>query len=388
MPNILYLDFESRAKVALEEVGLDNYSRVANILMLGWALNEKKVQLWFPSTPMPSELSQELSNPETLLVAWNAQFERVLFDKVLHMSLPINRFRDGMILARSLSMPGKLESVCEIMKIGKDEAKISDGKRLIKLFCEPNGEDGLPTLYGKSDGFNDPRDYPLDWKMFQDYCIRDVEVERNLWHKMQKLSFPEEQWNDWFLDQEMNDYGLPINMERARKALRLAERFKDESQKTLNRMTGLENANSRTQLLPWLEERGYAWGSLLKNYVDFELKNPQSQLTPEAREVLLLRQKSSQNSYKKLERMLLQVGPDGRLRYQFMYCGAARTGRWSSAGTQVQNLPRPIKAVEKNMEHALELVDREAYDEILKEFGGSTLPFVASCLRMMIEVAA
>lgn len=384
----LFLDYETKGPLDLEDYGLDNYSRKAKPLILGWALDNRKIQPWLPPASMPAELETALRDPTVTKIAWNAQFERVISAQCLNLQIPIPQWRDPMILARSLSMPGKLESVCEIMKIGKDEAKISDGKRLIKLFCEPNGEEGLPTLYGKSDGFNDPRDYPLDWKMFQDYCIRDVEVERNLWHKMQKLSFPEEQWEDWFLDQEMNDFGLPINMERARKALRLAERFKAESQINLNRMTGLENANSRTQLLPWLEERGYAWGSLLKNYVDFELKNPQSQLTPEAREVLLLRQKSSQNSYKKLERMLLQVGPDGRLRYQFMYMGAARTGRWSSAGTQVQNLPRPIKAVEKNMEHALELVDREAYDEILKEFGGSTLPFVASCLRMMIEVAA
>jgi DNA polymerase bacteriophage-type len=382
----LFLDYESKGRLDLEDYGLDNYSRCATPLMLGWALNERKVQVWFPPTPMPSELEQALHDPTVTKISWNAQFERVISRRCLGLSIPIPQWRDPMVLARSLSMPGKLKTVCEVMKIGKDEAKIKDGERLIKLFCEPNGEEGMPTLYGKSDGFNDPRDYPLDFRMFIDYCIRDVEVERNLWYKMQKLSFPEKQWEDWFLSEEMNEYGLPINVERARKALGLAERFKRESQATLNALTGLENANSRDQLLPWLEERGYAWGSLLKNYVDFELKNPNSNLTPEARAVLELRQKSSQNSYKKLEAMLRQVGPDGRLRYQFSYFGAARTGRWSSMGVQVQNLPRPIKKVEKDMQRALNLIDSEDYNTILKEYDGSTLPFIASCLRMFIEV--
>ena len=203
---------------------------------------------------------------------------------------------------------------------------------------------------------------------------------------MEKLSFPEEQWADWHLDQKINETGIPINLARARKALALAERYKKESREKLNQLTGLENANSRDQLLPWLEARGYAWGSLLKNYVEMELKNAVSKLTAEAREVLLLRQKSSQNSYKKLERLLAQTGPDGFLRYQFMYMGAARTGRWSAGGVQVMNFPRPIKSVEKNPERALELLDAENYEQILAEYDGSTLPFVASCLRMMIEV--
>ena len=380
------MDFETQGPLDIAVVGLDNYARTARALMLAWAIDDRKVRIWLcQSEPMPDELRLALCDPAVIKVAWYAQFERNILKRAIGIDVPIPQWRDPMILARHLSMPGKLESVCEILKVGKDEAKIKDGARLIKLFSCPNGLAGQETLYGVSNGFNDPREYPNDWRQFQEYCIRDVEIERTLFHKMEKLSFPEEQWADWHLDQKINETGIPINVDRARKALSLAVRYKTDAKKKLNELTGLENANSRDQLLPWLKARGYGWGSLLKSFVEMELKNPVSKLTPEAREVLLLRRKSSQNSYKKLEKMLAQVGPDGRLRYQFMFMGASRTGRWSSGGVQVQNFPRPIKAVENNPEHALELLDAENYDQILKEYDGSTLPFVSSCLRMCIE---
>lgn len=387
MQNYLYLDLETRAKVDLSEAGLDNYSRVAEVLMLGWAINDRKVRVWFPTKEeIPAELLAAIQNPDIIKIAWNSGFERTIFRQVLKIDIPINQFRDAMILARSLSMPGKLDSVCDILKIGKDEAKLKDGSRLLKLFTEPSGKGGEETLFGITPEFNDEISHPVDWKQLVDYCVRDVEVERMLWLKMLPLSFPEEQWEDWFLSEEINETGLPVNVERAKKALRLAERYKEESRQRLNELTGLANANSTQQLLPWLEARGYTWGSVNKTYVDSELNNPNSKLTKEAREVLELRRKSSQSSYTKLERIVAQVSPDGFLRHQFAFMGASRTGRWSSNGAQVQNLPRPIKAVEKNPERALELLDAENYDQILKEYGGSTLPFVASCLRMMFSV--
>ena len=383
------MDFETRSPLDLGVVGLDNYSRAAEVLMLGWAIDNRKVQVWLPNEEMPAELRSALSDPTITKIAWNVTFERTIFRNVLGIDIPISTWKDGMVLARSLSMPGSLDAVCEIMHIGKDEAKLKDGKRLIKLFCEPNGQAGQETLYGVSKGFNLPEEYKQDWAQFIAYCVRDVEVERTLFHKLEKLSFPEEQWADWYKSEEMNERGMPFNSVRARKALGLAVRYKEESKLQLNKMTGLENANSPKQLLPWLEKRGYAWGSMEKKYVDTELANPHSKLTPEARAVLELRRKSSQNSYKKLEKMLNLVSPDGTLKFQFSYMGAARTGRWSAFGAQVMNMPRPIKAVKK-MDAAVifDLIDREAYDEIKTTFDGSVLPFVASVIRMMFEAPA
>ena len=389
MPSAVFLDFETRSPLDLGVVGLDNYSRAAEVLMLGWAIDNRKVQVWLPNEEMPAELRSALSDPTITKIAWNVTFERTIFRNVLGIDIPISTWKDGMVLARSLSMPGSLDAVCEIMHIGKDEAKLKDGKRLIKLFCEPNGQAGQETLYGVSKGFNLPEEYKQDWAQFIAYCVRDVEVERTLFHKLEKLSFPEEQWADWYKSEEMNERGMPFNSVRARKALGLAVRYKEESKLQLNKMTGLENANSPKQLLPWLEERGYAWGSMEKKYVDTELANPHSKLTPEARAVLELRRKSSQSSYKKLEKMLNLVSPDGTLKFQFSYMGAARTGRWSAYGAQVMNMPRPIKAVKKmTAEEIFDLIDGEKYDEILARFDNSILPFVVSTIRMMFEAPA
>lgn len=388
MTDLLFLDFETKCHLDIEEVGTDVYCRNAKPLMLGWALNENKIELWTPSDPMPLLLKEHFLNPQTAKIAWYVPFEKCILKYQLGMDIPIEQWRDVMILARNISLPGSLDRVCEILKIGKEEAKIKDGKRLIKLFSQPNGEEGQPTLFGISDGFNDPRMYPVEWEMFKTYCERDVEIERKLYYKLLPF-FNENEWIDWFLDQWINENGLPVHLERARKALGLAQRYKDESRAALNQMTGLENANSRNQLLGWLKTQGYGLNSIEKKYLETELKNPQSKLTKEAREVLELRQKSSQNSYKKLERILAMTSPDGRLRYQFIYLGAARTGRWSSAGCQVQNLPRPIKAVgkliKKNPNYIFDLIDREDYEGIIKEFG-SPLPFVSSILRNLFSV--
>lgn len=392
--HLLYIDVETRSIEDLESVGLHNYALKAEVLIFGWAVDSGVVRAWLPLyEPIPLELKQLLEDPSTTIVAWNASFERNILKYALKIDLPIRRFRDAMVLARSMSMPGKLESVCDILKIDEDMAKIKDGKRLIQLFSVQNGTRGKKTLFGVSDGFNDPKMYPDEFDAFIQYCIRDVEIERVLWNMLLPFSFPKEQWEDWFLDQELNEFGIPFNVPRAKKALALAEKYKAESKEKLNILTGLANANSRDQLLQWLKERGYPWGSLLKTYVDGELKNKDSKLTAEARDVLELRQKSSQNSYKKLETLLAQVSSDGRLRHAFQFMGASRTGRWSSAGTQIQNPPRPTKAfkdfIKKRGESEIfRLIDNEDYDGIKSAFDDSTLPFIASSIRMMIEAPA
>lgn len=389
--SFLFLDFETKNKKDIKVVGTYEYCRTCTPLMLAWAINDEPVQVWFPSDPMPARLLGALKNPDVTKIAWHSAFERLVLQFPLRIDISIKQWKDPSVLARSMSMPGHLADVCEILHIDENKAKIKDGKRLIELFSIPNGTEGEETLFGVSDGWNHPEDFKEDWEKFVQYCIRDVEVERLIWYQLMPFSFPEDQWADFYMSETLNYEGIPFNILRAKKALLLAERYKKEAKEKLDYLTGLENANSRDQLLSWLKERGYSWGSLLKTYVDSELKNKDSKLTPEAREVLSLRQKSSQNSYKKLEAILDQVSPDGRLRCAFQFMGAARTGRWSSAGgINIQNPPRPTKQfkdfIKKNGEDAVfKLIDTEDYEGIKSAFDGSTLPFVASCIRMLIE---
>lgn len=387
----LFLDFETKNRADIKVVGTYEYCSTCTPLMLAWAVDEEPVSVWFPSDPMPEKLWYALCNPSITKIAWHSAFERLVLKFPLGIDIPIEQWKDPSVLVRSMSMPGHLADICEILRIDEDKAKIKDGKRLIQLFSVPNGAEGEETLFGVSDGWNHPEDYKEDWDKFVQYCIRDVEVERLIWNMLLPFSFPEEQWKDFYMSEYMNMEGIPFSITRAKKALALAKRYKIESKDKLNVLTGLENANSRDQLLPWLKERGYSWGSLLKTYVDSELKNKDSKLSADAREVLTLRQQSSQNSYKKLEAILEQVSPDGRLRCSFQFMGASRTGRWSSAGgINIQNLPRPTKEfkdfAKKNGEDAIfHLIDTEDYEGIKAAFDGSILPFASSCIRMLIE---
>jgi len=208
---------------------------------------------------------------------------------------------------------------------------------------------------------------------------------------LSRISFPENQWRGWFLDQKINRFGIPINRDRVKKALAMAERFITERRAELQKKTGLANPNSDKQMLKWANERGYPLTSLLAKYVKSELDNPASKLTKEAREAFGIRAAARKSSYTKLERLVNLLDNRNRLCYEFSYMGASRTGRWKSGGkeeaaVQVQNLSRGEKAVHKNLDLALQLVDAEDYDGLAKKFAPLTVvEVIISLLRSMIE---
>lgn len=384
MSTNLFLDFETRSLLSLPEVGLDLYSRQAEVLMLGWAIDNRKVQLWLPHEgPMPKELEDALQDPVCLLIAHNAQFERVIFHRVLGKPLDFSRWRDTMVLAYSWSLPGKLEKICDVLRMAPEDRK-ADGDKLIDLFSKPAREQEENTLFGIVGRFNDWDTHPKEWKQFEDYCRQDVVAERSLWHRLNASPLPEEQWRGWFLDQKINERGMPVNRQMAVNGLEMALRSNTEFVDSLKEITQLENPNSTTQLQPWLSARGYKWGSLLKEYVQAELANPESVITPECRAVLKLRQEAAKKSYTKLERLLQVLGPDDRVRYQFRYGGASRTFRWAGADVQTQNLLRPTKEVKKNYQQAIDLIMEKAYEKIKATYP-SVVGMVSGSLRMTFQ---
>jgi DNA polymerase len=372
----VFVDFETFSLLDLTEVGLDRYARHSStgVSLLGWAVGQEEIQAWLPhQTPFPSRLLELIRDSSVLIIAWNSQFERAIFKHVLKIDIPLERFRDPIILAHNISLPGKLESVARILKM--KEQKDERGDELKKMFCQPVSMGGDVTLFGISPPlFRDHNSHPREFQEYISYCQQDVRAMRDLWYRLAKIPFPEIEWKGWILDQKINEFGMPGNRQRAEKMLRIAERFITEQRTILKAKTGLENPNSDQQMKEWLMSRGYPWNSLNAKYVQAELDNPTSTLTAEAREVLLIRKDARKSSYKKLEKFLAVLSDDDRLRYQFRYMGAARTGRWASGGgedggeVQVQNMSRGEKAVKKKLQRALELVDAEDYDGILREF--------------------
>lgn len=384
MQKELFIDLETRnAAHDLEEDGLDWYSRTAEITMAGWAIDDDPVQLWNLDTSIPSRLLNALNDPSYLLVAFYATFERTLLHRSYGIWLPYERWRDVRVLARSWSLPGSLEKASEVLKLTDDDRKL-DGGKLIDLFCKPARHKEEHTLFGTLGKFNDAASHPEQWAQFEEYCKRDVHAERVIWRMLNASPLPMSEWEGWFLDQKINDTGIPVNRKMAENALWLAQREQLELLDKLKEITGLENPNSDTQMKEWARARGYRPNSLLKQYLQAELDDKKSKMTDECRMVLKIRQQERMSSFKKLERLLRVLGPDDMLRYQFQYGGAARTMRWSGADVQTQNLPRPIKAVEKDYQKAVDLIMKRDYDTIKADYP-SVISMVASSLRMTFQ---
>lgn len=387
MQEHFHLDFETKSEADLEVVGLDNYLKHPStaVLMAAYARGDRQVKLWEPhKSSMPAELEDALLDPFTTAEAWNATFERGVTKYVLKIDKPIYEWRDPSANARYLSMPGRLADAGRILGLGEEHMKDSEGERLIKLFCEPAVEAKEASLFGPIPaGFRDWSTDPADWKRFGGYCIQDVVSERAQGKKMSRFALPEHEWAIWHLDQKINETGLPVDLDLVRGAHKIVGIEIEKQIGRLKELTGLENPNSRDQLLAWLATQGYTFSSLKKAFV-MRAMGGECELTTLGKEVIEIRNQTSKSSVKKYLAIANNVSADGRLRYQFTYMGAARTARWASLGINLQNLSKPTKAVEKNIELAMELVQKMDYEGVLREFG-KPLEVVSSILRSSFQ---
>lgn len=373
MSKKLYIDFETRSEAELKEVGLYNYVThpSTRILMLGWAINKGEPQLWEPHKDvMPVELIDALNDPKTWIIAFNSQFERAVLAHSLGLELDVARFQDPQASARYLSLPANLEDVGQVLGLGPELAKDERGKELIRLFC-------MPHTRRKKDGggiyFNDWNTHPAEWAAFGEYCKRDVLAEREVAfreHLLQVFPLPERERNIWLFDQKVNDRGIPVDMQFVNNALYMAEKNKQELLDEANVMTGLENANSQAQLLPWVRERGYPKTNLRKSNIEIVLKDEKNELTEEARKVLIHRLEASSTSYKKFVAMTKNISEDEILRNQFIYMGSARCGRWTGNAVQLHNMARPDKVFESktNVINARDFIYQLKYEQLKTAF--------------------
>jgi len=427
----LHYDYETKNELDLTEVGVDLYSshESARVLMCSWRLDDGQTDLWVPAEGQkcPGDLKEALLDPNVLKVAFNAAFERHIDNRVLprqfpeifgQLEVPITSYRCSMALAYMFSFMGGLDDVGEQM--GLKHQKRPGGKALIKTFCAPN----KPT---KNQPFvwRDQHSDPVKWETFKDYCVWDNKTEHELWSKLSLYEIPDWQWDLYHLDQIINDRGLPINRRFVENALIIAEQRKTELISEQNRMTGLANANSGTQLLPWLNDRGYPYDNLKKQNVqkiiaaEQEFVTEQLALDPEdirvtfkgvtmdnigevhgdailtddCRVVLRMRQGSSRTSTTKYQATMIALSPDDRLRHCFQFAGGSRTNRWAGRKIQPQNLPRTPKWLEPEdyinfdrLEYCSELIASGQYNA-LGVFAGEQMDAVAGCVRSSIQAS-
>ena len=332
----LSIDIETYSAAPLKKCGVYRYCTDSSfeILLFGYSVDGGPVQVvdFTAGEQLPAEVLSALTDPAVTKWTFNTQFERVCLSRWLGMSvgdyLEPDSWRCTMVWAATLGLPLSLEGVGAVL--GLEKQKLKEGKDLVRYFCTPaKDRDGNPYRHR-------PEDAPEKWERFKAYNLRDVETEMSIQQKLSRFPVPENIWDEYHLDQEINDRGIGVDMELVRQAIGMDACSKEKLTAQMRRLTDLENPNSVQQMKQWLAENGLEMDSLGKKEVAALLKTAPAPLS----EVLLLRQQLAKSSVKKYTAMATAVCPDGRARGMFQFYGANRTGRWAGRIIQLQNLPQ------------------------------------------------
>ncbi len=334
------MDVETYSSEDLRKCGVYRYCEAPDfeILLFAYSVDGGEVQLvdLASGEKLPEEIIKALTDDNVIKWAWNANFERVCLSRylrdlgVIAGYLNSEGWRCDMVWAATLGLPFSLEGAGAVL--GLDKQKLTEGKELIRYFCKPCS----PTQANGGRTRNIPCHAPNKWEMFKRYNIRDVETEMGIQQRLSKFPVPDFVWEEYHLDQEINDRGVRIDMELVRQAIAIDERSRNELITTMREFTQLENPNSVQQMKEWLAENGLMTESLDKKAVTELMKIA----PPELIKVLTLRQQLAKSSVKKYQAMQNAVCADGRARGLFQFYGANRTGRFSSKIIQLQNLAR------------------------------------------------
>ncbi len=334
----LSIDIETYSSVDLGKSGVYKYvsSSDFEILLFGYSVDGGAVSVidLASGEVIPKEVLDALEDESVTKWAFNAQFERICLSRFLGYEtgtyLEPDAWKCSMIWAAYMGLPLSLEGAGSVL--GLEKQKLSEGKELIKYFCTPCN----PTKTNGGRTRNLPIHDMEKWGKFKAYNLRDVEAEMQIQQKLMKFPVPKMVWDEYHLDQEINDRGICLDMVFAKQAIEMDAISRDSIMKQLCDITGLENPNSVLQMKEWLAERGMETDTLDKKAVAALLKDAPKELA----EVLTLRQKLAKSSVKKYTAMENAVCEDGRARGMFQFYGANRTGRFSGRLIQLQNLPQ------------------------------------------------
>ena len=350
----LSIDIETYSDVPLQKSGVYRYCESPNfeILLFGYSADSGPVQVvdLACGEKIPADVLDALTDEAVTKWAFNASFERVCLSRYLRdlgisldpfhdkhpLSQEVARFlnpeswRCSMVWAATMGLPLSLEGVGSVL--GLEKQKLTEGKELIKFFCQPCA----PTKTNGQRTRNRPFHAPDKWDAFKRYNLRDVETEMGIQQRLAKFPVPDQVWEEYHIDQEINDRGVRLDMELVRSAIDMDTRSRHELTTAMKRMTSLENPNSVQQMKQWLSDNGMETESLDKKAVAELLKDAPAEL----REVLSLRQQLAKSSVRKYQAMENTVCSDSRARGMFQFFGAARTGRFSGRNIQLQNLPQ------------------------------------------------
>lgn len=346
----LSVDLETFSSVDLKKCGVYKYAESDDfeILLFGYSVDgsEVKVVDLAQGETIPDTVLSALTDETVTKWAFNAQFERVCLSRYLRdkginvnpsqtvksesLFLNPSSWHCTMIWSATLGLPMSLESVGAVL--GLDKQKLTSGKNLIKYFCLPCNPTKVNGGRTRNKYFHDKE----KWDLFKSYNKRDVEVEMSIQEKLSRFPVPDFLWQEFYLDQTINDRGIGIDPLFVESAIKLDQEVKTHLMSELKHVTGLENPNSVLQMRSWLKKHGLEMESLGKKEVAKELKTVGKELA----EVLRLRQQLAKSSVKKYTAMKNAACMDYRERGMFRFYGANRTGRFAGRLVQLQNLPQ------------------------------------------------
>ena len=334
----LSIDIETYSDQNLAKCGVYRYveSPVFEILLFSYSVDGAPVQIvdLACGETIPADVVAALTDDTVIKWAFNATFERICLSR--HLGYPTgdylesNSWRCSMVWAATMGLPLSLEGVGAVL--GLEKQKLTEGKELIKYFCQPCA----PTKTNGQRTRNLPAHAPDKWLAFKKYNIRDVEAEMSIQTRLAKYPVPDSVWDEYHLDQEINDRGVALDMKLVRQSILMDGRSRSELTQAMKELTELENPNSVQQMKGWLSLNGMETDTLGKKAVAEMLKTA----PPELQTVLTLRQQLAKSSVKKYQAMETAVCADGRARGMFQFYGANRTGRWAGRIIQMQNLPQ------------------------------------------------
>ena len=369
----LSIDLETYSDIDIKKAGVYKYAESENfeILLFALSINGGPVEVYdlARGDVLPETIIDALVSETVIKWAFNATFERVCLSYWLKKNYPekfigygdINdstgnylnpvSWRCTMIWSAYMGLPLSLDGVGKVLDL-KDQ-KMKEGKDLIRYFCTPC----KPTKTNKGRTRNLPHHAPEKWDTFKAYNKRDVEVEMGIKERLKKFPVPDFIWDEYHLDQQINDRGILVDMQLVKNAIAFDERSKSDISSQMKDMTDLENPNSVVQMKAWLSDQGLETDTLGKKAVAELIKEAPDDLA----QVLSLRQQLAKSSVKKYQAMENAACHDTRARGMFQFYGANRTGRWAGRLIQLQNLPQNHM---DDLAEARELVRQGDYESL------------------------
>lgn len=330
----LSIDIETYSSVNLQKAGVYKYAESPDfdILLFGYSVDGGAVHVidLACGEKIPAEIVDALLDESVTKWAFNAQFERVCLSNYLDTWLSPDSWHCTMVWSATLGLPLSLEGVGAVL--GLEKQKLTEGKNLIKYFCVPCA----PTKSNGGRTRNLPQHDIEKWEQFKAYNLRDVETEMSIQKKLSRFPVPDFIWDEYHLDQEINDRGIGLDMTLVEQAISIDSISRKNLTQQIQNLTDLDNPNSVAQMKGWLSDNGLEMDTLGKKAVAETLKTAPKHLA----DVLSLRQQLAKSSVKKYTAMQTAVCKDSRARGMFQYYGANRTGRFAGRIIQLQNLPQ------------------------------------------------